>query len=492
MRLTLRGKLFLVLLFITGAVVAGMLAVMQWSFERGFVSLVEARQQAQVKAVTTRLADEYAAAGGWQRLRGDRARWAQLLFSSRPGGADRSPRWVGRPLPGPPHQWPPHRGRAGAPEGQRGDSRHAGHARAAPLEFRLMLLDADRHLLFGEAARLADAELKPVIAAGATVGWLAVLPGPAIDELADIRFVARQRQTFVVIAAAMVLLAAALALPLAGAMTRRVREITGAARALASGHFDTRVAVTSGDELGQLARDVNELAKALARTEQGRRQWVADISHELRTPLAVLRGELEALQDGVRPLTMAAIDSLHADTLRLHRLVDDLNDLAMSDLGALSYRKTAVEPLAILREDLAALAGEFTDRQIDVTLEPTAGPSLRINGDSGRLSQLFRNLLTNTLRYTDVGGRLVIRVTRSGDQLQMAFSDTAPGVPADDLPRLFDRFHRVDASRNRASGGAGLGLAICRSIVEAHDGSITATASALGGLSVLIDLPLLP
>ena len=355
-----------------------------------------------------------------------------------------------------------------------------------------MLLDADRRLLFGEAARLADAELKPIMAAGATVGWLAVLPGPAIDELADIRFVARQRQTFVVIAAAMVLLAAALALPLAGAMTRRVREITGAARALASGQFDTRVAVTSGDELGQLARDVNELAKALARTEQGRRQWVADISHELRTPLAVLRGELEALQDGVRPLTMAAIDSLHADTLRLHRLVDDLNDLAMSDLGALSYRKTAVEPLAILREDLAALAGEFADRQIDVTLEPAPGPSLRINGDSGRLSQLFRNLLTNTLRYTDVGGRLVIRAGRSGYRLQLVFSDTAPGVPADDLPQLFERFHRVDASRNRASGGAGLGLAICRSIVEAHDGSITATASALGGLSILIDLPLLP
>lgn len=355
-----------------------------------------------------------------------------------------------------------------------------------------MLLDADRNLLFGDAARLAAAELHPIAAGDATVGWLAVLPGPAIDELADLRFVDRQRQTFVAIAAAMVLLAAALALPLAGAMTRRVREITGAARALASGQFDTRVAVTSGDELGQLGRDVNELAKALARTEQGRRQWVADISHELRTPLAVLRGELEALQDGVRPLTMAAIDSLHADALRLHRLVDDLNDLAMSDLGALSYRKTAVEPLAILREDLAALAGEFSDRRIDVALEPAAGPPLCINGDSGRLSQLFRNLLTNTLRYTDVGGRLVIRVTRSADRLQLAFSDTAPGVPAEDLPQLFDRFHRVEASRNRASGGAGLGLAICRSIVEAHDGSITAMASALGGLSIVIDLPLLP
>ena len=132
------------------------------------------------------------------------------------------------------------------------------------------------------------------------------------------------------------------------------------------GRYDSRLPVESADELGQLARDFNDMAAALEQSEQARRRWVADISHELRTPLAVLRGELEALQDGIRPLTAKAIDSLFGDVMRLNRLTEDLYQLSLSDQGALSYRKNHVDPVELLKEDLSALKPEFQNKQMTI------------------------------------------------------------------------------------------------------------------------------
>ena len=275
-------------------------------------------------------------------------------------------------------------------------------------------------------------------------------------------------------------------------MSARLQRIAGGARALAEGRYATRVPVDSADELGRLATDFNELAAALERTEQSRRQWVADISHELRTPIAVLRAEVEALQDGVRALDAQALDVLHADVLRLGRLVDDLYLLARSDLGALSYHKADLDPVSLLEDDLAAMGNEFRQRRIEVALERGAGLPCRVHADADRLSQLFRNLLTNAVRYTDAGGRLVVRAAREGGRVRLDFEDSEPGVPDADLPRLFERFHRVERSRSREHGGAGLGLAICRSIAEAHGGTLEARASRFGGLCIRLELPALP
>jgi two-component system sensor histidine kinase BaeS len=308
----------------------------------------------------------------------------------------------------------------------------------------------------------------------------------------DVRFVEQQRRSFVLIALLVGLVSVALAWPLAHALVRPLRRVTEGARALAVGRFDTRVQVETKDELGELARDFNVLAETLERTEQARRQWVADVSHELRTPLSVLKGELEALQDGVRPLDQAAVASLQADVDRLNRLVEDLYQLSKSDLGALSYRKEDVDALAILREDVAALAGEFAKAGVAIELEDAGAGAVTLHADPERLSQLFRNLLANSLRYTDSGGRLEIVVSRQPGRLVIDFQDTAPGVPEAELSRLFERFYRVEASRSRAHGGAGLGLAICRNIVAAHGGVIEARPSPLGGLWIHLELPLSP
>jgi two-component system sensor histidine kinase BaeS len=287
----------------------------------------------------------------------------------------------------------------------------------------------------------------------------------------------------------MILLSATFAFPLSKRLSRPVLSFRDTARRLAAGDFGARVPTTGSDELGRLGRDINTLAETLERNEQARRRWVADISHELRTPLAVLRAEIEAVQDGVRPLDRAAVDSLHGDVLRMGRLVDDLYELSMTDLGALSYHKSETEPAEVLEEDLNAFRGRFAAAGLSLRLENRLSGSVTLQADEHRLSQLFRNLLRNSLQYTDKDGGLAVTLAREGGDLIVDFEDTAPGVPEESLPHLFERLFRVEVSRSRDKGGAGLGLAICRNIVEAHGGTIEARPSPQGGLWIRMRFP---
>jgi two-component system sensor histidine kinase BaeS len=248
------------------------------------------------------------------------------------------------------------------------------------------------------------------------------------------------------------------------------------------------VPVGTRDELGRLAADFNRLAETLERNETLRRRFMADVSHELRTPLAVLSGELEALEDGVRALTPESLASLRVEVNALGKLVDDLNQLALSDVGALAYRKETLDVVPLLEQALDSYRERLAERRLAV--ETAFDGAASVFGDADRLVQMFRNLLENSARYTDPGGRVRVAARREGERVAIDFDDSAPGVPQDALPHLFERFYRVEASRSRANGGAGLGLAICRSIALAHGGDISADRSALGGLRVRVALPL--
>jgi two-component system sensor histidine kinase BaeS len=248
------------------------------------------------------------------------------------------------------------------------------------------------------------------------------------------------------------------------------------------------VPVSSSDELGRLAGDFNAMALTLEMNEKARRQWLADISHELRTPLAVLQGEIEALLDGIRTVTPETIRSLHAETLRLNRLVNDLYQLSLSDLGTLSYHKEDLDPAVVLRDSVDSFRSEFDRKSIRLEADIPDRTDATVFADPERLSQLFANLLDNSLKYTDAGGMLVVRLRGGSNGVTVEFEDSAPGVPGEALGRLFDRLYRVEGSRARESGGAGLGLAICKNIVEAHAGTITAQASPRGGILIRIVL----
>jgi two-component system sensor histidine kinase BaeS len=482
--LSIRTKLFLALLGTSTLVVVAMLAFMGWSFERGLVELVQGREQRRIETIAERLAEVYRADGGWERLRNDRRLWVTTLFGREAG------RGMGPHLPGPhrrmrdlmqPGDWPP----------PRALGRRASEAAPLPVELRLMLLDAEGDIVYGRPELLAGTSRHAVALDGVRIGALALIPGPSAADLGEVQFQARHLRALGLIALGMLGLSALVALALARRLVRPVQGFQETARRLARGDLAARVATTGDDDLGRLGGDLNTLAETLERNELARRRWAADISHELRTPLTLLRAELEALQDGVRPLDRAAVDALHGDALRLGRLVDDLHDLSMTDLGAQSDHKAEIDPAQVLRNDLDAYGPRFSAAGLGLTLEDRLDSPVRMHADAQRLSQLFGNLLRNSLRYTDPGGGLTVTLGRTASSLIIDFQDSPPGVPEAALPRLFERLYRVEGSRSRDTGGAGLGLAIARNICEAHGGRIEACPAPQGGLWIRIALPLL-
>jgi signal transduction histidine kinase len=275
---------------------------------------------------------------------------------------------------------------------------------------------------------------------------------------------------------------------LAYGLTRPVQALTAATRAIAKGHLAQRVPVTSHDELGELAQAFNAMAADLEKAETQRREMTADIAHELRNPLAVLQSNLEALLDGVVSPTTENLQPLLEQTQLLTRLVDDLRTLALADAGRLSLRRAPTEAATLVANVLAHFAASAEAHAIALVAEiaPELPPS---EFDPQRITQVLGNLLSNALRHTPAGGRVVCRVRRAARGLQFAITDTGPGIPPEALPHIFERFYRVDSGRARAEGGTGLGLAIARQLVEAHGGHIWAESAPGQGTTVAFVLP---
>ena len=354
---------------------------------------------------------------------------------------------------------------------------------------RFTLLDADRRRVVGFASPAGDAVERGIVVEGITVGWLVLTPFESASSGAEKRFADAQARTGWVVGGAAVLLAAAVAFWASRRLLHPVRQVAEATHRLAAGHYDARVPERdAGDEIGRLSHDFNQLARTLQRNEAMRREFMADVSHELRTPLGVLHGEIEALEDGVRRLDTQALRSLKSEVATLHKLVDDLYELSLADVGALSYRKAALDLREIIDDTAAAFGERLRTSGLALELELPTEP-MPAFGDARRLRQLFANLLENSCRYTDAGGMLKLQARCDGRQLLIDLHDSAPGVQEAQLPRLFERFFRAEPSRNRRSGGAGLGLSICERIVQAHEGRIEARPSPLGGLWLHVELP---
>ncbi|MBI0331686.1 HAMP domain-containing protein [Burkholderia plantarii] len=393
-------------------------------------------------------------------------------------------------MDGEPHDapWPP-----GAPAFASGGAIPRGGWHGGPPGFRhpppIALYDAARHRIAGYPPP-PDTPLHALRVNGAVIGWLAVAkPGGFFYE-ADRRFQTQQLRATWLIAIAAVLLSALVAIVLARRILAPVRRIVHATHELADGHYAVRVPEHGGDELSRLAADFNRLAAALAAAERARRDFFADISHELRTPLAVLRGELEALEDGVRRPDAATFASLQAEIALLSKLIDDLHELSLADIGALSFEMIPVDIARVAEITAESFAERFGAKRITLDARIPREP-VPISGDPHRLAQLLQNLLENALRYTDPGGQVRIAVEADGEQTRVDVLDSHPAVPDAMLPRVFDRLFRVDVSRSRQGGGSGLGLALCKHIVEAHGGSIAARRSPLGGLWILMRFPTL-
>ena len=431
-------KFFLAILLAAAVAAAAMAIATRLSFQSGFLGYLNQVDAQRLDELAGRLATEYRRSGNWDFVRDDYAKLRALAL-------------------------PP------------------------PTVPRLALLDAKGDTVLGNPELAAEGAVKPVQVDGNTVGWIARAPLRRLSTAAEVSFQQEQLRAAWVIAGLAVALAAALALLLGRAFVTPVKRLAQATHRLAAGDYTTRVPAGSRDELGRLAVDFNRLAETLEHNETLRRRFMADVSHELRTPLAVASAELEALEDGVRPLSRESLASLRGEVTALGKLVDDLNQLALADVGALAYRKRRVDLAPLLEQALESFRERLAERGLAVDTALARGTI--VFGDADRLLAMLRNLLENSARYTDPGGRVRVSARREGERVIVEFDDSAPGVPVDALPHLFERFYRVDASRSRANGGSGLGLAICRSIAAAHDAEIGALGSPLGGLRVRITLP---
>jgi len=481
MGLSIKYKLFFAILSAHLIVYVSMYSIGRYNFDRGFLEYISRIEQRQVPALVEGLKSFYKQTGSWDPIRKDFTKFGGLIAESIESSVDPAftiPNNSIQQRPGPPIGFSPN------------DWYYT--SEYSPARPYLALLDTDQSIIWGSADALPAANLNPIEVRGEIVGYLAVTSRQVLSEQADLLFSEQQKDTFFLFALLLGLLSAMIAFPLSSFMVKPIRNLVQGTRQLADGDYTSRIPVRGSDELTQLSVDFNSLADTLDQNRKARQQWIADISHELRTPLSILQGELESIQDGIRPMTEDTINSLHHEVVHLNALVNDLHELSMSDQGALIYEKENMDLVAAFEicKDMNKHLLEKHGITLSLKIEAfSRHNTIMLSGDENRLLQLFDNLFQNTCRYTDVGGELHINIRERDRHVIIDWFDSKPGVTDEDLSHLFDRLYRVDDSRNRKEGGSGLGLAICKNIIEAHEGSIRAEHSTLGGLKLVIQLP---
>jgi len=322
-----------------------------------------------------------------------------------------------------------------------------------------------------------------------TVGYL-IFSAPPFDANSPERdFLNRTTQLLLYSALATMAIALILGVLLSRSLTSPIRELTQATHAVSQGDLSQQVPIRSSDELGELGKAFNKMSTELSRSVNARRQMTADIAHELRTPLSLILGHAEAVHDGVLPPTPENFEIIREEAVRLEHLVNDLRILSLADAGELTMSLQPIEPERLLQE-VAALY-HYQTQQKNITLDLDIAASLStLEVDPGRMTQVLTNVLDNALRHTLEGGRIILSARDVNGQVELAVQDSGPGLQAEDLERIFERFYRTDAARQReADSGSGLGLAIAKSIVQAHGGQLSAESESGKGLKVIIRLP---
>lgn len=449
------------MLFISSLMVAGMAWLINSSFQSGLQNYLNRGEEAKFQLIAERVMPYYSKQYGWQKLKPEV--WHLILE----GVFAQSTRGLKEPV----------KTRANYKE---------------RLINRIELIDVDLKYAFtnrsfkprGDSIKVAIKSQQEII------GWVVSKKRGSMSGALERSFYEQQRHNFMWIVLWVTLLSFALAWALVRHFLTPLKRLESAANSLQEGDYSAQIEVIGEDELAALSKRFNELSRSLLHQKESREQWLADISHELRTPISVLKSEIEALQDGIRQAEPKYIDSLHHQVQNLSQLVNDLYQLSLSDAGM----QFSLSEMVDVQEIIAISCTQYNLRcqENNIQLHTFFDPenNYKIHGDSKSLTQLFSNLLENSLRYTDAPGQLNVQLKHQDKQLQICIEDSAPGVPNNALPKLFERLFRVDESRSRLSGGSGLGLSICQTIVQAHQGEMIATHSVLGGLAITITFPL--
>lgn len=330
----------------------------------------------------------------------------------------------------------------------------------------------------------------PIVIGTKQVGmaYIAPMGGPNWIPEEDIKFRYSINKLLILSGLAAIIASLLISYLISTRLTAPLGVMTEAAGKIAAGDLAYRLDISGSDEISELAKAFNHLAGALQRQEKLRRNLTADISHELRTPLATIRSHIEAYQDGVMEPNQTNISSIHDEIMRLTRLVDGLNEIAQVESGKVNMIKTSISLGAIVEKVVANLKVSFQEKNITLNIGSIKKP-ITIKADADRVYQIIYNLLHNALKYTPAGGSVGVIARQKGKNAELVVEDNGIGISKEDLPLIFERFYRVEKSRNRSAGGAGIGLSVVKELVEAHRGRITVDSAIGIGTKFTLILP---
>jgi len=469
-RISIFTKLFVSILMVCVTMLFVLTYFINSSFQRGLQDFTNNNEIALAQELANNLKQYYSPSEKWRRLE----REPHLIASSIGGPS--------RPHPRDRHPSPPPLREPEAPGLQ-------------PIWQRLNILDQDGRAIIGPPENLHHLEdgqhqaLVEITLDDQVIGYISIVQMDEISGPLAESFFKQQTTHVSTIASITVLLSFLISLFLVRRFLKPLRALSKGAKSIENGDLDFYIKKSGNDELSDLIGIFNGVVETLRKQKTLREQWLSDISHELRTPITVLRSELEALQDGIRSPEPKYIDSLHQQIITLGQLVEDLHQLSLYDIGFNLNVKNNVDIHKLIDSVVVQNSIRLEQKRITLTKHYDHSAPLFTSCDERLLTQLFVNLLENSARYTGDNGHVSIDVTDISDSIIINVEDSDPGVPDASLPRLFERLYRVDKSRSRSSGGSGLGLSICKNIVEAHQGHITADHSELGGLRIIIALP---
>lgn len=329
----------------------------------------------------------------------------------------------------------------------------------------------------------------PLLSNGQKVGSVDIgYYGPYYYSDSDMKYLSALNQLLIWAGVICALLAMLLGLTMSRRLTKPIHNVIGTARKIAQGDYGDRVKETSSTtEIIELTLTINSLAETLGTQEVLRKRLTADVAHELRTPLATLQSHLEAMIDGIWKADTERLKSCHEETIRLSKMVGDIERLTKYEGENLVLCAQRFDISSMLKRIVMNFEGPFRSKGVQLAFSPQVQ---LIEADEDKISQVFINLLSNALNYTNAGGSVLLDVSANSKTVEVSLTDTGMGMSAEDLPYIFERFYRTDKSRNRLTGGSGIGLAIAKAIVDAHHGSIRVQSELGKGSTFVVSLPL--
>ncbi|CAH1582304.1 Histidine kinase [Vibrio jasicida] len=482
--LSLITKLFISTLVVSLTIYFLLAISLNNTFRIGLQNYFNESELKEVRLLAEKLSSVYSEESGWDILRKDRNTWFQLLEK------------IGE------HTTPPVEALNGLePEqDQLPDIEHENLITTAfiPLGMRLNVLDLEGQIIKGRPENIKIANLNrniklskiDILYNGNIVGYVTAAQSDLITAPLAEEFFNLQRSKMYFVVTLMFFVNFLCCAYLLKVYLLPLKQVEAAGKELMKGNFDYEIRINSKDEIGNLSDTYNALTLFLKQEKAKRDQWITDIAHELRTPIQVLSSQVEAIQDGICEPDDQNMSSLAVQIEVLRGLVEDLYTLSLTDEKANIVCDVSVDLTDLITSTITTKYQQFSQKNINVVRVYKNNYPCMVKADPKSLMRVFSNIMENTIRYTDKGGDFRVTLDCTESNAVIKFDDSSPGVPDESLNKIFDRLYRVEQSRSRANGGAGLGLPICKNIIAFHNGTMTSCHSSLGGLNLTITIPL--